>query len=420
MNRRNFIKAVPLAGMAGAVRTDSTWWPVGGAVQHPVNAQDRAYWVGLLTRIVTPVLLHLSKGQLKQFMPKEVAPHYNKPVEKVTYLEAFARTVAGVAPWLELGADNTPEGKERGRLVQYARAATAQAVDTASPDYMNFTGKHDGQPLVDGAFLAHAFLRAPKQLWEPLPQNVKQQVITAFKSLREIKPGYNNWLLFAAIIEAALLQFGDAWDPMRVDYALKKHEEWYKGDGLYGDGPHFHFDYYNAFVIHPMLADILKVLVSQGKASQKDYDRELKRMQRYGVILERMISPEGTFPVVGRSMTYRNAAFQPLVQLALEERLPEELSPAQVRCALTGVMKNIFEAPGTFDKEGWLQLGFCGHQPEIADVYTSTGSLYLCTTGFLALGLPPGHLFWTAEPQDWTAKKVWKGRPVGKDHAIDD
>lgn len=419
MDRRNFIKAVPLAGMAGTVRTD-TWWPVGGAAQHPDNKQDRAYWTGLLTRIATPVLLHLSKGQLKQFMPKEVAPHYSKPVEKVTYLEAFARTMAGVSPWLELGADNTSEGKERGRLIEYARGATAQAVDTASPDYMNFSGKYDGQPLVDGAFLAHAFLRAPKQLWEPLPQNVKQQVIAAFKSLREIKPGYNNWLLFAAIIEAALLQFGDAWDPMRVDYALKKHEEWYKGDGLYGDGPHFHFDYYNAFVIHPMLADILKVLVNQGKASQKDYERELKRMQRYGVILERMISPEGTFPVVGRSMTYRNAAFQPLVQLALEERLPEELSPAQVRCALSSVMKNIFETPGTFDKEGWLQLGFCGHQPEIADVYTSTGSLYLCTTGFLALGLPPGHLFWTADPQEWTAKKAWKGRQIGKDHAIDD
>jgi len=421
LNRRNFIKAVPLAGMAGAVRTDSAWWPGDGAAQHPANEQqDRAYWVGLLSRIATPVLFHLSKGQLKQFMPREVAPNYNKPVERVTYLEAFARTMAGVAPWLELGADNTPEGKERGRLIAYARAATAQAVNTASPDYMNFTGKYDGQPLVDGAFLAHAFLRAPKQLWEPLPQNVKQQVIAAFKSLREIKPGYNNWLLFAAIIEAALLQFGEAWDPMRVDYALKKHEEWYKGDGLYGDGPHFHFDYYNAFVIHPMLADILKVLAGQGKASQKDYERELKRMQRYGVILERMISPEGTFPVVGRSMTYRNAVFQPLVQLVLEERLPEELSPAQVRCALTSAMKNIFETPGTFDKEGWLQLGFCGHQPEIADVYTSTGSLYLCTTGFLALGLPSGHLFWTATAQDWTAKKVWKGSPVGKDHAIDD
>lgn len=353
-------------------------------------------------------------------MPKEVAPHYAKPVEKVTYLEAFGRTLAGVAPWLELGADSTPEGKEREQLIRYARAATAQAVDTASPDLMNFSGKYDGQPLVDGAFLAHAFLRAPEQLWEPLPAEVKQRVIAGFKQLREIKPGYSNWLLFAAIIEVALLQFGEVWDPMRVDYAIKKHQEWYKGDGVYGDGPHFHFDYYNAFVIHPMLADILKVLARKGKASPKDYELELKRMQRYAVILERLISPEGTIPVVGRSMTYRNAVFQPLVQLALEDRLPEELSPAQVRCALTAVMKNIFEMPGTFDKEGWLQLGFCGHQPEIADIYTSTGSLYLCTTGFLALGLPPGHDFWTTPPQDWTARKVWKGKPVEKDHAMDE
>jgi hypothetical protein len=406
--------------MAGAVKTDGAWFPAGGAAQHTADETDRAYWASLLSRIATPVLLHLGKGQLKQFMPKEVAPHYGKPVERVTYLEAFGRTLAGVAPWLELGADSTPEGKERERLINYARAATAQSVDPGSPDFMNFSGKYDGQPVVDGAFLAHAFLRAPKQLWEPLPAALKQQVVAAFKNLREIRPGYNNWLLFAAIIEAALLQFGEDWDPMRVDYAVKKHQEWYKGDGMYGDGPHFHFDYYNAFVIHPMLADILKVLVDHGKAPRKDYEQELKRMQRYGVILERLVSPEGTFPVVGRSMTYRSAVFQPLVQLALDGQLPAELAPAQVRSALTAVLRNIFEMPGTFDKQGWLQLGFCGHQPEIADTYTSTGSLYLCTTGFLALGLPPAHPFWTAAPQDWTARKVWKGKPVGKDHAIED
>ena len=44
---------------------------------------------------------------------------------------------------------------------------------------------------------------------------------------------------------------------MRVDYALRQHEQWYKGDGAYGDGPAFHWDYYNSFVIHPMLLDVL-------------------------------------------------------------------------------------------------------------------------------------------------------------------
>ena len=411
MDRRNFIKTVPLAGVASTIK-------IGHAEKKVPVKTDRDYWTGLLSRIAGPVLINLSKGNLKKVMPLVTAPGYNKQVEKVTYLEAFGRTMAGIAPWIEQGADNTMEGNMKIDFGNYARAATAQAVNPDGPDYMNFTGEYDGQPLVDGAFLAHAFIRAPKELWERLPDTVKQQVIKCFKSLRSITPGYSNWLLFSAMIETALLMFGEEWDAMRVDYAIKKHQEWYKGDGVYGDGPEFHFDYYNSYVIQPMLTDILKVLSDRGKINKKEYDIAITRMQRYGVILERMISPEGTFPVVGRSMVYRNAAFQPLVQLALHEQLPASLPPAQVRCALTAVMKNIFDAPGTFDEKGWLQLGFCGYQPEIADVYTATGSLYLCTTGFLALGLWSDHAFWRNEPQEWTAQKTWRGKTVLKDHAL--
>ncbi len=418
MHRRHFIKTVPLAGMAGAVKSGDFLQAAQAPAGSVAFKTDREYWVQLLTRIAEPVMKNLSLGQLRQRMPTEKAPGYNKPVEKVTYLEAFGRTMAGISPWLELGVDQSAEGQIRARFIDYALKATAQAVRPGGPDFMNFTGQFDGQPLVDGAFLAHAFIRAPKQLWHPLPVTVKQQVIDGFKSLRGIRPGYNNWLLFAAIIEAALLLFGEEWDGMRVDYAVKKHQEWYKGDGMYGDGADFHFDYYNGFVIQPMLADILKVLSGAGKINSREYDQVITRMQRYGVIQERLISPEGTFPVVGRSMTYRNAAFQPLVQLALYEQLPAELKHGQVRAALTAVMKNIFETPGTFDKDGWLQLGFCGHQPEIADVYTSTGSLYLCTTGFLALGLPDENAFWTASPEEWTAQKAWAGKTVKKDHAL--
>ena len=44
----------------------------------------------------------------------------------------------------------------------------------------------------------------------------------------------------------------------------------------------------------------------------KYYDRALKRAQKYSLILERFISPEGTFPVFGRSIPYRMATMQPL------------------------------------------------------------------------------------------------------------
>ena len=67
------------------------------------------------------------------------------------------------------------------------------------------------------------------------------------------------------------------------------------------------------------------------------------------------------YPPVGRSIAYRLGAFQALAQVALMKKLPKNIKPAQVRCALTQVMKRQL-VKGTFDKDGWLTLGFCGHQ----------------------------------------------------------
>ena len=76
-------------------------------------------------------------------------------------------------------------------------------------------------------------------------------------------------------------------------------------------------------------------------------------------------------------------------------------------------------AKGTFDKDGWLNLGFCGHQPEIADRYVSTGSNYLCTFIFLPLGLQADDEFWTAKPEKWSSVKIWSGsRDIKKDGSI--
>ncbi|MFW5961820.1 MAG: DUF2264 domain-containing protein, partial [bacterium] len=67
---------------------------------------------------------------------------------------------------------------------------------------------------------------------------------------------------------------------------------------------------------------------------------------------------------------------------------------------------------------GWLNIGFCGHQPEIAEAYINTGSLYLCTTVFLPLGLSAEDYFWTAKEKNWTAKKIWSGENSSADHAL--
>src|SRR5688572_12836735 len=380
--------------------------------QKPAKYDNRAYWLSVLLKISDPVLTKLSQEKLRADMPVVCTDTTRK---NVAHLEAFGRTLAGLAPWLELGADNSPEGKQREKYIQLTRKALAVAVDPASPDFLNFY-KHP-QPLVDAAFLAHGLLRGYTQLWEPLDQKTKTNLVNALKSSRVIKTGENNWLLFTATIEAFLIKSGNGGLIDPINYALQKHAGWYKGDGAYGDGRDFHWDYYNSFVIQPMMLDITKVLAEKKLDTIIPYQKVLARAQRYAAVQERLISPEGTYPPIGRSMIYRFGAFQVLAQIALMQKLPAEISPAQVRSALSLVIHRLVEAPGTFDSKGWLNAGVFGKQPKLAEYYITTGSLYLCTVGLLPLGLPANDPFWTGKPADWTSKQLWNGVDLPADHA---
>lgn len=374
---------------------------------------DRTYWLQTMIRIADPVLHALANEQLKKLMPigDVSSDRGNYP-----YLEAFGRLASGMAPWIENGPSNGEEGQLRENYAILIRKGIEVATDENSPDYMNF--EHGEQPLVDAAFLAHAIVRAPNELYEKLPSNVKKNLVNALKLTRTRKPYFSNWLLFSAMIEVALFRCGEKdWDRMRVDFALKQHEQWYLGDGIYGDGPEFRMDYYNSFVIQPMLVDIVNVVQHEEVDWGELKPKIDQRARRFATIQERSISPEGTFPVVGRSIAYRFGAFQHLAQMALQHHLDEGIKPAQVRCALTAVIQKMVEIPGTFDENGWLRIGFCGYQPELGEGYISTGSLYLCATVFLPLGLQENDPFWQGE-EEWTSKKVWSGQQVPIDQAL--
>jgi len=375
------------------------------------NSNDRAYWLRTMQRIADPVLNALTKEQLKQKMPVESS---GADRDDYTHLEAFGRLICGMAPWLEHGPQAGEEGELRDTYAALIRQGITVATDPESPDYMNFTD--GGQPIVDAAFLAHAIVRAPDALFNKLSSTAKRNLVKALKQTRTRKPVFSNWLLFSAMIETALFICGESWDRMRVDYALKQHEQWYLGDGVYGDGPSYRADYYNSFVIQPMLVDIIRLVYDQEADWEILKPPILERAKRFATIQEKSISPEGTFPVIGRSITYRMGAFQHLAQMALQHNLDVSLHPAQVRCALTIVMKRMIEAKGTFDQQGWLTIGFCGHQPGMGEGYISTGSLYLCATVFLPLGLPEDDDFWQDE-RAWTAKKAWSGQDISIDSA---
>ena len=128
----------------------------GKLYAQPTGSEDRMYWVQTLTRIADPVLVNLSQGTLKKNMPFESLS--DEPLRRsVSYLEAVGRTVCGIAPWLELGPDDTQEGKLRERYIQLVVKGLKQAVDPQSADYLMFDNRHS-QPLVDAAFLVQGLL----------------------------------------------------------------------------------------------------------------------------------------------------------------------------------------------------------------------------------------------------------------------
>ena len=378
---------------------------------------DRAYWVDLLYKMAAPVLLNLEKDELRKNMAVRKAPTYDSRTVDVTYLEAVGRTLAGVAPWLELPDDNTREGKLRKRLREAAVKGLANSVDPGAKDHLNFT--KEMQPIVDTAYYVQAFIRAPKALWEPLDNITKQRVVDSVKSLRNRKPFESNWVIFGSMAEAFLLSIGEQYDKERLMHGVERLKSWYVGDGWYSDGPRFAFDYYNAYVMHPFMVDTLKILSDHKLVDEKEFQQAHKRMVRYAEQQEKMISPEGTFPPIGRSIPYRTGAFQALAMVSWQQNLPTHIDPAQVRGALTKVYHNMFTKVNSFDKDGWLELGFVGSQPDVADYYTSTGSLYMATLSFLPLGLPPDNAFWKNAPADWTAKSAWAGQPFHKDYHVD-
>src|SRR2546422_231568 len=96
---------------------------------------DRAYWLDVLKRLAEPVLTNLAVGRLRQRMPVEIAPAGKPERSDYTHLEAVGRLFTGIAPWLELGGDASPEGELRRQYAELARRGPPPAAHPPPPPY---------------------------------------------------------------------------------------------------------------------------------------------------------------------------------------------------------------------------------------------------------------------------------------------
>ena len=351
----------------------------------------RESWLTELERMIAPLLAGASDGGWPGNFPFMCNHEKNVGRNPYAFLEAAARSLAGISPWLELQNLVGAEQVSQARYRQRAQELLAALVNPSSSVYGHFS--QGDQPLVEAAFLVQAVRRAPQVLWTQSDAKTKEHLVAALQATREIPPKNNNWLLFSALIEAFFCNLNLPYERQPIDRALQQFDRWYVGDGFYADGPHFKMDYYNSIVIHPMLLDILALTRPSGHWAEFE-GRMMARAQRYAMTLLELIHPDGHLPRLGRSLTYRTGLVHLLSFMTLHQSLPKELNPSSVQERLTVVLCYLLKAPKTYDENGWLTLGHRGLDESLAERYISRGSLYAASFIFLPLGLPPHHPFW--------------------------
>ena len=116
----------------------------------PNPRSDRDTWLYYMDKIARPVMMNIANNTLKVNMPVALSDRIDNRESraKVAYLEAFGRTLSGLAPWLELEGGDAAEVKLRDQYRQWALKGIANAVNPQAADFLQWNG---GQPLVDAS-----------------------------------------------------------------------------------------------------------------------------------------------------------------------------------------------------------------------------------------------------------------------------
>lgn len=376
----------------------------------------RKDWIETLLKITLPILEKSATEKLKKGMPK------GKFFKEDQYLEALGRIICGIAPWIECKESESDYEKERKQHVLNLLIKTFENITrTDSPDYICFT--QSPQSLVDTAYLVQGFIRSPF-LWQSLKKTTQEKLISEIAKTRCFNPCDNNWLLFASMIEAFFLKYTSVPIEKR---RLEKGPDYfssffYIGDGMYGDGITFSMDYYNSFVIHPMMLDILEVCREKYKSVKyiKMYDMAAVRFKRFVEIQERTVSPIGTYPIYGRTQICRLGSFQALSYSIYKNLIPESLSKSQIKGALCSLLSAFTNNDKNYSDDYILAIGINGNQTTIAESYVSYGSAYHICNFFLCLGISPEEEYWREDVSEWTSLRVFNGNEIPSDHALHD
>lgn len=345
--------------------------------------KNREIWFNYMKNLSYPILNKLYTGDCENIKIQG----YNT---KNFSLEGFCRTFVGISYWMNTNQINLDEKKLSDEYIKYINQILILFFERKK----YIIHYNDPQLIVEFAILCLSFFRSENTIWCKLNHNLKNKILDSIEIVSKYKnTSINNWLLFESIIHLFLLNNGRKYDENKIVNNLNIVNSWYLGEGFYLDGKKFSMDYYNSFVIHPFLIEIILKLPSElTKKLKMKYLTVLERSQEYSKFLMEITHKNGDFPRLGRSITYRFGAFHIISLLVYLNKINfDNLNDINIK--LTNVLRR-FELKSITNKLGLLEIGFKNNEKYLGETYINTGSLYFCMNFFLALGLDEKNKFW--------------------------
>lgn len=322
------------------------------------------------------------------------ATNYDRKAET---MEAFSRPLWGLVPFWA-GGGTEPELEEI-----YRRGLTA-GTDPQGSEYWGDFHAFD-QKFVEMAAISYGLVLTPGKLWDPLSDREKERLADWLYGINQYELPVCNWILFAVLVNVALMKLGRKYDAKKLEKYLQGVEEFYLGDGWYQDGDSGQKDYYVSFAIHFYCLFYARVMGEEDPERCRVYK---ERAMLFGKTFIYWFDEDGAALPFGRSLTYRFAqvSFWSACLTAGVYPFPVEV----IKGLFVRHMQDWLEKP-VFDRDHILTIGYAYPDLVMGERYNGPGSPYWSLKTFAFLMLPDDHKFWSAKPAPLPALEKVKPIP---------
>jgi hypothetical protein len=312
------------------------------------------------------------------------AAHYD---ETAALLEGECRLLWGLVPLAAGGGTSV--------FFSALRKGIAAGTDPAGPGYWGIGGDRD-QRFVEMAAIAFAILIAPREFWDPLPEEDRLHLSAWLSTINTVELPPTNWEFFRVFVNIALMKAGMPYSPERLATGLEAIDALYRQDGWYIDETNY--DLYNPFAFH-----FYGLLYATAMESE-DGERCARFRERARLFTAQFLpwfAGDGTSLPFGRSLCYRFATASFFAALAYAGE--DGLGWGVLKGLVLRDLRTWFARP-IFDHEGVLTIGYAYPNLLMAEQYNAPGSPYWALKAYLPLAMPEDHPFWRSEEEPLPAR----------------